>query len=99
MQLSALALALCLAPLSAAEEPTDGGVRSGTAGLGFIENLGQFDPPVRFVVRSRGLIAQIADDAVHWNLMSPRGTSAPRPGRERGRNPEREREVTAPRCG
>lgn len=97
MRFTILVIALFGTGTSAtAQEAVDGGLPPST-GLGFIENLGQFDPEVRFVVRSRGLIAQLAADAVHWNLMSARSSAAPRPGRHERGNTRREREVTAHR--
>jgi len=92
----ALAMALvCSWMTQAPAEPVSDGTPA--AGLGFIENQGQFDPEVRFVVRSRGLIAQCTDNAIHWNLMSPSDPATPRPSFARTRKSGREREVTAPR--
>lgn len=95
MRILVLVLAvLAVVPATASESP-DNRERPGRGDLGFIQNLGQFAPEIRFVVRSRGLIAQLTADAVHWNLFSAPDVVSRRPGIEGDGNPEREREVTA----
>lgn len=48
------------------ESALDGGLQ-----LGFIENRGQFDDPVRYAVRGKGGVTYVTGDGVIWNLVAP----------------------------
>ncbi len=66
-----------------------GGTLVHAAGLGFVENVGQYDPEVRFMARSAGLTLWAADNHLWLTWVIPRDPGA---GRKHG-FPQREQSI------